>query len=374
MPLSIDTSTALAKYILIKYTLFIILKLNSLLTSKGIRMTSTTSSLAHLKQQGAFPSEQAAVLASIENLEKIDGKIRCMLNDGKEQMKAILTSQVAKDFGSELKQSYRVKVTDGILNTDGENNHVLVISSLEVVATATHVAPKTGVDTPAAETMKTPAPAVRKPEAIKTPVSKAQPISTLNPYIHGWSIKAKVVNKGAKRTYNSKAGVPQHVCTIEVVDEEGTSIEATFWRDAADKYFDMLEEGKVYTFSRGNVKPANKNYNRTRNDYCLHFDASSIVEECDEHIDASAMTTRMNFVAIDQLQAFVDKKTLIDLVGVVTSVGAAGSIKRKSDSSELQRRDVTIADSSYVLCMLGCVWWYSSLYNEEFTCFVSAAV
>jgi len=65
------------------------------------------------------------------------------------------------------------------------------------------------------------------------------------------------------------------------------------------------------------------------------------------------MTTRMNFVAIDQLQAFVDKKTLIDLVGVVTAVGAAGSIKRKSDSSELQRRDVTIADSSYVfLCCL----------------------
>jgi hypothetical protein len=113
---------------------------------------------------------------------------------------------------------------------------------------------------------------------------------------------------------------------------------------------------------------------RTRNAYCLHFHAPSFVEECDEHIDASAMTTRMNFVAIDQLQAFVDKKTLIDLVGVVTSVGAAGSIKRKSDSSELQRRDVTIADSSYVLCMLGCVWWYSSLYNEEFTCFVSAAV
>lgn len=34
----------------------------------------------------------------------------------------------------------------------------------------------------------------------------------------------------------------------------------------------------------------------------------------------------------------------VDVMGVVTSVGALGSIKRKSDLSELARRDITIVD------------------------------
>lgn len=34
----------------------------------------------------------------------------------------------------------------------------------------------------------------------------------------------------------------------------------------------------------------------------------------------------------------------MDLLGVVTVVGQLGSVKRKSDQSELQRRDVTLTD------------------------------
>ena len=56
------------------------------------------------------------------------------------------------------------------------------------------------------------------------------------------------------------------------------------------------------------------------------------------------MTARMEFVAIDQLAAFVDKKAPVDIVGVVTAVGALGSVKRKTDATELARRDVTLVD------------------------------
>ncbi len=35
---------------------------------------------------------------------------------------------------------------------------------------------------------------------------------------------------------------------------------------------------------------------------------------------------------------------LVDVLGVVVSVGASGTVKRKSDMSELARRDVTLAD------------------------------
>ncbi len=34
----------------------------------------------------------------------------------------------------------------------------------------------------------------------------------------------------------------------------------------------------------------------------------------------------------------------VDVMGVVVSVGSSGTVKRKSDSSELARRDITLAD------------------------------
>ena len=37
----------------------------------------------------------------------------------------------------------------------------------------------------------------------------------------------------------------------------------------------------------------------------------------------------------------------IDMMGVVTSVGQLGSVKRKSDNSELSRRDVTLLDQRW---------------------------
>lgn len=291
-----------------------------------------------LKKQGSFDPNNSLVV-TLNSVEEVDGKIKCVLSDGNDDVKAVITSQLAREYGSVLKPSNRVVVTDGTLNKDGEDNDVLVVTGVRIIESSSE-------RTPVAMS-KTPAPAARKPDVIKTPVSKAQPISTLNPYLHGWSIHAKVLSKGPKRSFSNKStGQSQSVFSVELVDQEGTAIEATFWRDGADRFFDRLEEGKAYSFSRGSVKPANKNYNRTRNDYCLHFDGSTMVADIEDQIDASAMTTRMNFVAVDQLPVFVDKKASVDVIGVVTAVGAPGSVKRKSDSAEVQRRDITLADST----------------------------
>lgn len=161
--------------------------------------------------------------------------------------------------------------------------------------------------------------------------------------MNGWAIRAKVVSKGPKRSFNNRnTGAQSAVFSAELLDEAGTSIEGTFWREAADRYYDTLEDGKVYIFARGSVKPANKTYNRTRNDYCLHFDASTEVEASEGDI---SVAVRLNIVTIDQLPAFVDKKAPVDILGVCTSVGSLGSVKRKSDASELSRRDVTLVDT-----------------------------
>ena len=54
---------------------------------------------------------------------------------------------------------------------------------------------------------------------------------------------------------------------------------------------------------------------------------------------ASAMVTTMSWVQAG-----------VDMMGVVTSAGQLGSVKRKSDNSELSRRDVTLLDQRYSIC------------------------
>lgn len=71
-----------------------------------------------------------------------------------------------------------------------------------------------------------------------------QPINALNPYNSNWTIRARIVGKGNKRSF-SKNGSDNSVFSVELVDEQGTAIEATFWGGAADQHFDSLEEGKV---------------------------------------------------------------------------------------------------------------------------------
>jgi replication factor A1 len=150
------------------------------------------------------------------------------------------------------------------------------------------------------------------------------------------------------RTYNSKQG-EGNLFNLELIDEDGTRIEATLWRDVATKYFDKVEEGKVYYVSKAGLKPANKTYSSIPNDYQLLISDRTEIEECK---DASAeqlqnVKAKLNITKIANLPQHLNKsRVLLDVVGVVANVAPVGSVKRKSDNSEVTRRDLTIFDSS----------------------------
>eukprot|EP00887_Chlorella_sp_A99_P001665 scaffold8.g1665.t1 len=412
----------------------------------------TAGVVASLRDKGTVDGAIALQVAGA--LQRLDnGKIKCSLTDGKENLATLFTAQasqsghavgseraapaqVAKQLGPGLKPSDIVRIEEANI-TASNDSHVMVVAKAEVVASGEEGPIKMEEDGGAAAASPLAAapaaapapPAVKQeaePAAAKTPgaelrsgaapgggaapgartpytpaahptppsagwASKAagggpasagrpggaprpvQPIGSLNPYNNNWSIKAKaraatVVSKTPLRSFN-KGGVPSSVFSMELVDEQGTAIEATFWRDAADRAHAQLEEGKVYLFSRGAVKPANKKFSSVRNDYTLHFDAGAEVEAWAGDIDTSKMTAKLEFVPIDQLAAYVDKKArscpkriskgffacrllgrgrlslTVDLLGVVTAVQPLGSVKRKSDQAELSRRDLTLVDA-----------------------------
>jgi len=58
------------------------------------------------------------------------------------------------------------------------------------------------------------------------------PIKALNTYSKDWTIQARVINKSEKKI-NQKVG---SLLKITLADALGGQIEATFFKDAADKF------------------------------------------------------------------------------------------------------------------------------------------
>ena len=107
--------------------------------------------------------------------------------------------------------------------------------------------------------------------------------------------------------------------------------------------------------------------------------ASSDIEVCADG-DGDNMRARLKFVGIEQLQRYAGKKMLVDVLGLVTSVGARpdpsaitsriqegghrctamcgsdmqvgalGNVKRTRDGTELARRDITLVDERCETC------------------------
>ena len=77
-------------------------------------------------------------------------------------------------------------------------------------------------------------------------------IGELNNFISDWKIKARVTKKHPIKAWKSsaKSGC---LLNIELIDNSGKQIQATFFNDQAKLYDGILEENKVYTFANGKV-------------------------------------------------------------------------------------------------------------------------
>ncbi|KVI06370.1 Nucleic acid-binding, OB-fold [Cynara cardunculus var. scolymus] len=103
------------------------------------------------------------------------------------------------------------------------------------------------------------------------------------------------------------------VFNVELTDENasGTQMQATMFNEAARKFFDRLEIGKVYCISKGTIKVANKQFGTVDNDYEMTLSKYSRVMEA---INESILVPerRFNFVPIDQLGLYFNQKDLVD--------------------------------------------------------------
>ena len=104
---------------------------------------------------------------------------------------------------------------------------------------------------------------------------------------------------------------------MDLIDREGTLIQATAFNETAESLSQKLEQDKVYTFCNGTVKLANKRFTSIKNDYCLTFDYSTVIEPCKD--DAQITGDGFSFTKLDEIEALVQNCT-VDVIGVVLEV------------------------------------------------------
>ncbi|KAL8252705.1 hypothetical protein R6Q59_036398 [Mikania micrantha] len=305
------------------------------------------------------------IVVQVLDIKSAGNRYTFTVSDGKSKLKAILQSSLSSEvINGNIQNLGLIRVTDYTLNDiPNKNEKYLIVTKCEAVSPPLDAEIKSEV---ASETKSKNAGIVLKPKQEVITKSAAQiiheqngnmapaarmsmtrrvhPLASLNPYQGNWTIKVRLTAKGAMRHYKNARG-EGCVFNVELTDEDGTEIQATMFNEAARKFFDVFEMGKVYYISKGTLKMANKQFKTVQNDYEMTLNENSQVEVA---INEAAFIpeTKFNFVPIDQLGPYVHQKELIDVIGVVQNVSPTMSIRRKIDNETIPKRDITIADDT----------------------------
>ncbi len=183
------------------------------------------------------------------------------------------------------------------------------------------------------------APIMRTP----TPSSTAHitPIAHLNMYQNRWTIKARLTSKSQIRHWSNAKGEGK-LFSIELLDST-SDIRATFFKDAVDKFYDILQVDSVYTLTGGRLKAANMQYNTCKSAYEITFDQNA--EICQEDDDGAIMQQNYNLIPIVALEN-TDPGGYVDIIGIVKNVGDPGSIMSKKTGRELSKCELMVGDDS----------------------------
>ena len=156
-----------------------------------------------------------------------------------------------------------------------------------------------------------------------------------------WTICARVTNKSQIRTWSNSRGKGK-LFSIELVDETG-EIRATAFNEQVNKFFPLIEVNKVYYFSKGTLKIANKQFSAVKNDYEMTFNNETSVLLCED--DRNLPTVQFDFTGIGDLESKA-KDSLVDIIGICKSYEDSTKITVKSNNREVAKRNIYLMDMS----------------------------
>uniref|UniRef100_A0A674C8B7 Replication protein A 70 kDa DNA-binding subunit n=1 Tax=Salmo trutta TaxID=8032 RepID=A0A674C8B7_SALTR len=142
-----------------------------------------------------------------------------------------------------------------------------------------------------------------------------------------WTIRARVTKKNNIYLWSNPKGEGK-LFSFEIVDESG-EIKVTAFNKEVDKFFPLLETGKVYYISEGKVKETNKKYITSKNNYEIILRNVTSIVPCEDD---------------QNLPMHMEKDDIIDVIGVCRSVDDLSGFARTG--REAYKRNIHLMDTS----------------------------
>lgn len=159
-----------------------------------------------------------------------------------------------------------------------------------------------------------------------------------------WKLVARVTQKSEKSSWK-KENSAGTLFSADLVDERGVETRAVFFNKEVDKFFDILQKGKLYSFFGGRKKPG-------RTKWCsfkieLTFDSRASIEE----LPVSDQRCPLLHFEVKQLRDIEEKKEKdeISVAGIVLDAEPPSLISLK-DGSQKKRQNLLLLDDSNVSC------------------------
>ena len=246
---------------------------------------------------------------------------------------SVLMVKEMKILFTELKVRLGCPLLYNKVNANEQN--IIPTIPAEAKSVAAEISPSESVD-----------PALGKSGKSSTAKKSYKPIKALALYEKGWTIKARLVSKGMKRECKTRQS--SFIMPLELMDEEDTTITALLCGEAVETYDRMLEKGKVYLFSNGEVKIAIKKFSSVKNDFTLYFDDKSTIEliEDDKNIKGQAF----NFTLVKNI-AHMPEGSVIDVLGIITMAGSKQlHVAKKGKPGEAATGEEKMFKRNIIIC------------------------
>ncbi|KAH3666257.1 hypothetical protein OGAPHI_004446 [Ogataea philodendri] len=319
--------------------------------------------ILNICKDGATPDVLYLQAHQAKSIPEATGeRLRLMLNDGQYAINGVFKPSEAQNAIENFKRYCILKITQYEITPTNNGKIFLVVDRAEVAEQGEKSEIKyESLDdylkehpednnllkgqAQARDNTMTPSPAATLPKkSASRPPPKYQnlySIDQLSPYQNSWTIKARVSFKGDMKHWSNQRGDGK-LFNVNLLDETG-EIRATAFNQVADKFWDILEENKVFYISKASMQMAKPQFSNLKHQYELQFDKDTMVEPCEDDSDVPKLN--FDFTSLDKVQS-LETGAVIDVIGVLKDVKEKQEIVAKSTGKPFDRRDVVLVDKT----------------------------